>query len=77
MAQLLVVMLICSKYNAKYVVVLCIVQMHRLLLLTINCYKSLQNPFFFFFFLFFLIPIKEDTRTTPSLDESSYKHQEH
>ena len=34
--SLLVVMLICSKYNAKYVVVLCIVQMHRLLLLTVS-----------------------------------------
>jgi len=32
-------MLICSKCYPKDVVVLCIVQMHKLLLLTVNCVK--------------------------------------
>ena len=39
MAQLLVVMLVFSKCYAKDVVVLCVVQMHKLLLLMVNCVK--------------------------------------
>ena len=49
MAQLLVVMLICPKCYVKDVVILCIVQIHKLLLLIVNCHKRTSKslvPFF-------------------------------